>query len=101
MVQLKRFAPQEWNIYEDQMIKDMKMFRPDKGNNAVVAARKSHGKEGIESLGSLILAMESSAFVLTGKSNWSRLINELQRTILYSNCSFCTRVVDLSPSQWE
>jgi hypothetical protein len=45
-------------------------------------AEVNGGASGRHSLVSLLLAMEAHYFVVTTGSNWSRLIDELRRTIL-------------------
>ena len=94
-------APSEWKIYQDQMVNDMKGYRPQTGNNAVTAALRSEGREGIEALASLLLAMESQKFIITGKSNWSRLMDEIRKNILDPHCNYCTSVIDLEPASWQ
>jgi hypothetical protein len=60
----------------------------------------ANGRSGIESLGALLVAMESNGYVLTTGSNWSRLINELRKNVLDPRCNNCTRMIDILPGEW-
>jgi hypothetical protein len=99
--EFKQAAPQGWNIYVDQYFHDMKEYRPEKaaGQNNNVNAKKTNGRAGLISLGSLLLAMEADDFVLTTASNWSRLMNELRKNVLDPRCNGCTNMVDLRPGK--
>ena len=66
-------------------------------NHAMRVAEKSKGVEGMQALASLLIAMEANDFVLTTGSNWSRLMNELRKSILNPMCKGCTRMIDLRP----
>ncbi|KAL7546717.1 hypothetical protein ACHAWF_010045 [Thalassiosira exigua] len=55
---------------------------------------------GLRSLGALLVAMEADRYVISGGSNWSRLIDELRKSVVNSRCNGCTRVVDLRPIDW-
>ena len=57
-------------------------------------ARRSSGALGLESLVSLILALEARSYVLTIASNWGRLIEEARRAAWLPRCGQnCTRMV--------
>ena len=59
-------------------------------------ARRSSGALGLESLVSLILALEARSYVLTMASNWGRLIEEARRAAWLPRCGQnCTRMVDV------
>ena len=58
-------------------------------------AYNSKGKAGLQSLGALLIAMEANRYILTTGSNWSRLINELRKSVVDSRCGNCTKMVDL------
>ena len=88
-------CPPTWNVYGDYMVEEAAEFRPDSGNNALVAAVASHGMEGTQALASLVIAMEANDFVLTTGSNWSRLMNELRTNVIDPLCGNCTSFIDL------
>ena len=98
----QRAAPDDWNIYGDAMVDEMKPFRPrDNGlfGGPVVAQKLSH-IEGTCSLASLAIAMEANEFVLVLGSNWSRLMDELRRAVIDPACGGCTFAVNLRQGQW-
>eukprot|EP00540_Astrosyne_radiata_P023161 CAMPEP_0116836542 /NCGR_PEP_ID=MMETSP0418-20121206/8156_1 /TAXON_ID=1158023 /ORGANISM="Astrosyne radiata, Strain 13vi08-1A" /LENGTH=373 /DNA_ID=CAMNT_0004466327 /DNA_START=545 /DNA_END=1666 /DNA_ORIENTATION=+ len=94
----RKMAPRNWKIYLDQMYHEMLPHRPteDMYNKVPHTSRKLNGKVGLWSLGSLLVAMEANAFVLTRTSNWSRLMDEIRKNILNPRCNDCTFMVDLS-----
>jgi hypothetical protein len=95
--EFKNKAPSHWNIFVDQYFHDMKPHRPEKafGQNNNVNANKTKGRAGLVALGSLLVAAEADNFVLTTRSNWSRLMNELRKNVLDPRCNGCTNMVDL------
>jgi hypothetical protein len=58
-------------------------------------ARHTGGIIGKASIIALLFALEAKYYVLTSGSNWSRLIDELRRTVRDFHCQNCTRMVDL------
>ena len=90
-------APNEWNIYVDQYFHDMIPYRGEKafGSNNNMNANITKGRAGLVALGSRLVAVEANDFVLTTRSNWSRLMNELRKNVLDPRCKGCTRMVDL------
>jgi hypothetical protein len=62
-------------------------------------AKKLKGRPGLVALASVLVAMQADDYVLTTKSNWSRLINELRKNVLDPRCGDCTRLVDLAPGE--
>jgi hypothetical protein len=93
-------APPEWKVYVDRTITELSEFRPTKGNRASWTTRNTMGRAGLVSLGSLLVALEANYFVLTTKSNFSRLLNELRKNVLDPRCYSCTKMVDLRPGEW-
>jgi hypothetical protein len=93
-------VPTGWKVYVDRTVVELNNFRPVKGNRASWTTRNTNGRAGLVALGSLLVAMESNYFVLTTASNWSRLMNELRKSVLDSKCGNCTRLIDLRPGQW-
>lgn len=55
----------------------------------------TQGAVGKNSMVALLLAMEARYFLLTSGSNWSRLIDELRRSVVDVDCNGCTEMVDL------
>ena len=92
--------PEGWNVYADITLLEIDGFRPRKGNRASWAARNTKGRAGLVALASLLVAMESTMFVLTTKSNWSTLMNHLRTNIVDPRCGNCTRMIDLRPGVW-
>lgn len=89
-----------WHLYVDQFYLDMLPHRNNKTQEVAGVAKKGLGNTGLLALGSLLVALEADHYVLTSASNWSRLINELRRSIVKNNgCpkpgEDCTTVVDL------
>lgn len=93
-------APPAWKIYVDRTIAELDLYRPSKGNRASWTTRHTKGRAGLVALGSLLVALEADDFVLTTKSNWSRLINELRKNVIDPRCANCTRMIDLRPGEW-
>jgi hypothetical protein len=93
-------VPSSWNVYVDRTITELSSFRPNKGNRASWTTRNTQGRAGLMTLGSLLIALEANDFVLTTKSNWSRLLNDLRTTVLDPRCDYCTNVMDLRPGLW-
>lgn len=90
--------PRHWNVYLDQYYTEMLPYRNQTGDvHSVntINAKLLEGRSGLLALGSLLVGMESNDFVVTTKSNWSRLINEIRKNILHPRCQNCTRVIDL------
>jgi len=59
-------------------------------------AHATNGKAGLESLGALLISMEANRYVLTLRSSWSLLIDELRKSIVDSRCNNCTTMVNVS-----
>lgn len=87
--------PVGWNLYIDQFLVDTMEHRIDDYNGNPRMAKEMNGRAGLLSLGSLLVAMEANDFVLTTKSNWSQLMDELRRAILDPRCGNCTSMIDL------
>jgi hypothetical protein len=51
-----------------------------------VTASASNGFAGLQSLITLLVALEADNYVLTTDSNWSRLIDELRRSVIDRDC---------------
>lgn len=93
-------APSSWSIYVDPYFAEMLPYRNPKYNGNPQVAKELAGRPGLIALGSLLVAMEADAFVLTTASNWSRLLNELRKGILDPRCNNCTIMVDLRPGEY-
>lgn len=80
----------DWHVYVDQFHSDMLTFRDSATQGVADVIRNKEDDQpdhiGLWAMGSLLVSLESNHFVLTSASNWSRLINELRRTILQSTC---------------
>ena len=87
--------PKTWNLFLDQFYVEMLPYRVDEYNGSPKMAKRLGGRAGLVGLGSLLVAMEANDFVLTTASNWSRLMNELRKSILNTRCKNCTTMIDL------
>jgi hypothetical protein len=99
--EFKEAAPKEWNVHVDQYFHDMLPHREEKvhGMNNNMNANITKGRAGLVALGSLLVAVEANDFVLTTRSNWSRLMNELRKNVLDPRCGNCTRMIDLKKGE--
>jgi hypothetical protein len=99
--EFKAAVPPNWNVFVDRYFEEMLPYRSLgdektwQTNNA--NAERTKGKSGLIALASLLVAMEANYFVLTTKSNWSVLINELRENVVDPRCQGCTLLVDLRP----
>lgn len=102
VAEFKEKAPPNWTLYVDQYYFDMLEFRKkyDVYNQGPQTSIQTKGRAGLVALGSLLLAMEADDFVLTTGSNWSRLMNELRKSVLDPLCNGCTNMVDLRQGEW-
>ena len=83
-------VPRKWQVHSSGPIS------PDYGSYSMTSvAHKSKGKAGLQSLAALLIALEANRYVLTRGSNWSRLIDELRKSVLDSRCGNCTVMIDL------
>lgn len=94
-MEFRKAIPARWNLFVDQFLVDTSDHRIDEYNGSPKMAKALNGEAGFLALGSLLVAMEANDFVLTTASNWSRLMDELRRTILDSHCGNCTSMIDL------
>lgn len=98
----KQHAPPSWNILLDQFYTE---YLPYRRNRELVYNIPSHisnetkGRAGLWALGSLLVAMQANYYVLTTKSNWSRLMNELRKNVVDPTCNDCTRMIDLAQGE--
>jgi hypothetical protein len=99
--EFQNLAPSEWNIYVDQYYTDMLPYRVSEYNGSPKMAAQLNGRTGLVALGSLLVAMEANDFILTTASNWSRLFNELRKSIVNPRCYDCTTMADLRPDKNE
>jgi len=83
-------TPQEWNIYHSgpKISKDVGETRMEDVDLS------SMGRTGLESLAALLISMQANRYVLTTGSNWSRLINELRKSIVDPRCGNCTAIAE-------
>lgn len=96
--QFRKLMPENWNLFVDQFLIETTEHRNNGYNGNPKMAKELKGKAGLLALGSLLVAMEANDFVLTTKSNWSELMDELRRTILDPRCANCTSLIDLRPA---
>ncbi|KAL7579582.1 hypothetical protein ACA910_007950 [Epithemia clementina (nom. ined.)] len=93
-----------WLVYVDRTVSELTLYRPKKGNRASWATRNTRGRAGLVALGSLLVALEARDFVLTTKSNWSRLLLSLYKELIQEkdveNGIRPAWIVDLRPGDW-
>jgi hypothetical protein len=97
---MQKVPYKEWTVYVDRSVVELNPFRPQKGNRASWTTRNTNGRAGLVALGSLLVAMEASYYILTTGSNWSRLMNELRKNVIDPRCNNCTHMIDLRPGEW-
>lgn len=100
-IEFVKAAPSHWNVYVDEYVQKFGAVRNSRfGGNAFNAnptmSRGLNGNPGLVSLGSLLIALEANDFILTTRSNWSRVMNELRKSILDPRCNKCTQMIDLT-----
>lgn len=88
--------PTGWNLFVDHFLTETQSNRIDEYNGHSKMARQMNGRPGLFALASLLVAMEANDFVLTTRSNWSRLVDELRRSIVDPRCGNCTTMIDLT-----
>jgi hypothetical protein len=93
--QFRQAMPSGWNLYIDRFYEEMLPYRVEEYNGSPKMSKSVGGRAGLVALGSLLVAMEANDFVLTTASNWSRLMNELRKSILDPRCGNCTNMIDL------
>ena len=81
----------EWHLYLDEFYVEMLPHRNNQTQEVAGVAKSGYGRTGLLALGSLLVSMEANHFVLTSASNWSRLMNEMRRSIVRAQC----------PGGWE
>jgi hypothetical protein len=103
--EFKAAVPHNWNVYVEQYFQEMLPYRnmgdEKKWQNNNVNAERTKGKSGLIALASLLVAMEANNFVITTKSNWSLLMNELRENVVEPRCHGCTQMVDLRPFEFH
>lgn len=60
-------------------------------------AMSTKGSMGTHSMIALLLALRAKHYVLSTASTWSRLIDNVRRSVLDSSCKECTDAIDLRP----
>jgi len=91
LTMFKEHAPSEWNIY----VYSAAVSKEQQVHEVRKDAIDNKGSSGRHALISLLLSMEANYFILTTGSNWSRLMDEIRRTILDHDCGGCTDMMDL------
>lgn len=95
-------ADPSWTIYLDHFYTQYLPYRKDREviyNVPSLIAMELKGKPGLWALGSLLVAMEANYFVMTTKSNWARVMNELRKNVVDPRCGGCTYMVDLEAGE--
>lgn len=100
--EFRRAAHPSWNIYIDHFYTEFLPFRINRTvvfNGPSFISQELNGKPGLWALGSLLVAMEANYFVLTTRSNWARLMNELRKNVIDPRCDGCTYMIDLQEGE--
>ena len=90
-----------WKVFVDAYFQDFHTYRDPGYNGNPLMAENLEGRPGLVALASALVALQANSFVLTTRSNWSRLINELRKNILDPRCDSCTQLIDLTESYNE
>jgi hypothetical protein len=93
-------APYNWSVYLDAYYQEFNSYHTVGYNNNPKMSKSLSGRPGFVALASVLVAMQANDFVLTTRSNWSRLMNELRKNIVDPRCDGCTRMIDLQPFEW-
>ena len=91
----------QWKVFVDayyQIFQDDR--RPELNGNPHMS-KKLQGRPGLVALASVMIALQANSFVLTTRSNWSRLINEMRKNILDPQCDSCSQMIDLTKIFFE
>ena len=88
--QFRESSPVNWKIHSSGP------KNPTSSSSMMQAATRSKGRAGLESLAALLISLEANRYVLVSGSNWSRLIDELRKSVVDSRCGRCTKMIDLS-----
>jgi hypothetical protein len=62
-------------------------------------ASSTNGDAGLDSIAALLVSLQANRYVLGTGSNWSRLINELRKTVLNPRCGNCTTWVNVNGNE--
>ena len=84
LAEFLKAAPKSWKkvlVYKPAVSSDSSV------HSQAQEAQLNSGASGRHALIALLLALEARFFVLTGASNWSRLINELRGSVLDVDCA--------------
>lgn len=87
--QFRKSSPANWKIHSSGT-------KNPTGSNSMQTASRSNGRIGLESLAALLISLEANRYVLVSGSNWSRLIDELRKSVVDSRCGRCTQMIDLA-----
>jgi len=97
--EFREAAPEEWVIHKAS--NDIVTATNVTGEaDAFIVLDWMSGGHGLQSLGALLVELQANRYVLTTRSNWSRLLNELRSNIIDPRCGGCTRMVDICYGQW-
>ena len=103
--ELQQESPKEWTLLHHAPavgmigVEGTRDHSNKSVHNPMDDARLSGGTQGLQSLIALMLSLESSAFVLTGSSNWSRMWGDLisARAIKLPHCRQIFDVCQFGP----
>ena len=87
----QKLIPKTWDVYTP----GPKLVVGGSRSSMMGLASTTGGSAGLESLASLLIAMEANRYMISTGSNWSRLINELRKNVIDPRCGNCTRYVDM------
>ena len=90
---MRENMPSHWNLYVDPYVNEFSQYRQTSFNGNAKMTKAHRGAPALSGLASLLIAMEANDFVLTTRSNWSRLMNDIRRFIVQHH--FATTVIDL------
>lgn len=86
----------QWKVFVGTYFQDFHAERDQRIHGNPRMSKKLDGRPGLVAVASLLIALQANHFVLTTRSNWSRLIDELRTNVLDPRCDSCTQLIDLT-----
>jgi hypothetical protein len=91
----KRAKSRNWTVHVDPYVEEMKPYYRKGLNNNPLMTKELQGRPTISALASLLVSLEANYYVLTSRSNWSRMIDELRLAVIDPRCGNCTVMINL------
>jgi hypothetical protein len=91
----KKAKSHNWTVHVDPYVEEMKPYYRKGLNNNPLMTKELQGRPTISALASLLVSLEANYYVLTSRSNWSRMIDELRLAVIDPRCGNCTVMINL------